>query len=234
MAGQTFSIDLKDVKKLIKQFRVNEKEFKSAVINVLNSQAFGMKSTIPIVIKDNMTVRNPRFVSTSIQVSKASMKNPVAVVGSVRRPSFSGWVEQETGQKSDRNRIPTKAARRGNWANRIAPSLRMKPGNKFLSDRSIVQTARSGKQRIVAMLSYIERQNYRKPFILSGSTKFKKGLYKRVGKKFKLIQHLDAPRTSVKRVKWMGKSIKKYFVANDPLKVWRESVKRIVSFRKKR
>jgi hypothetical protein len=233
MARRIFSIDLKDLEKLIKQYEINEREFKSAMVNVLNSQAFGMKTIIPKTIEDTMTVRNARFVQSSIRVSKASWKTPVSRVGSILRPSFSGWLEQETGRKSDRNRIPTKAARRGNWANRIAPSLRMKPSNEFLTDRDVIKSAKSNRQRVVAMLSYVEKHNYRRPFILSGSSKFKKGLYKRVGKKFKLIQHLGAPRTSVKRVKWMKKSIKRYFAVNVPLDLWRESVKRIVSFRRR-
>jgi len=226
-----FEVDLKDFKLLVRQYKINAREFRAAQINVLNSQAFGTRASAINVIQRGMTVRNKRFVASSLQVTKASAGAPYATVGSVYRKDFSGWVEQQTGKRASRKRLPTRSARRGNWRNRVAPSLRMKTQNKFVSDKNIIRSTGNASERTYGMLSYVRRTKYRKPFILSGSKKYRKGLYKLVGKKVKLIQQIGGVQGNVRRFPWMTYAVQRYMRKNAPIKVWAESVKRIVNFR---
>lgn len=232
MAGD-FSIDTRELKKLIKEYEISAKKIPVIQANVLNSYAFGSRSHAIKVIDRRMTVRNRRFVETSLQVRTALARNPVSMMGSVYRKSFSGWEEQQTGKLSDRKRIPTKAARRGNMKNRIAPSLRMKPSNVFESDKKIIGNSIPPKKRTQGMLSYVRRKKYVKPFLLSGSPKYRKGLYKRVRGKVRLIQATGDIDRSVKRITWMNMAVGEYFRVNPPAKVWKESMKRVLRFKKR-
>ena len=82
----------------------------------LNNLAFAAKKKAFHEIDKGMIVRNQRFVEGSLRVEKANptleMKNQKAQSGSIKRPRFSGWVEQE-GAASHMHRAAQVASRVG-------------------------------------------------------------------------------------------------------------------------
>jgi hypothetical protein len=223
-----FTVRIPKLKKLYQEFPT---KFRKAESNVLNSFAFGARNSAIETLRKKMIVRDRRFLEAGLKVKKSSFKDPISEMGSIYRPSFSGWREQQTGERVDRNRIATVAARRGNIQNKIAPSVRMKRSNEFLRDSEVIP-GRTGAGRSAAMIAYVQRKKHNKPFILSGSTKYPKGLYRRKRKRIVLLQKLGDVAKTVKRIRWMDISIQEYFTNNSIRRTWAQSIARILRVKK--
>lgn len=231
MANEIFQINLSDLKKLKKFYKKAPKQFGRAAAGVLNDFAFGARKESVKTINRRMTVRNSKFVSSSIRVSKARGSNIDSMrseSGSIRRKRFSGWEEQELGKRSSRTKIASKFGRGGSNKGTLKPSFRMKPSARFMKPSDF--PGATGTQRVGVMLRIIGRTKKRsRPFIITGSRKFSSGLYKIQNKKIKRIQKFKT-REQPKRIKWHTEAKKDYFQSVDIRNVWAKNIRRVLKF----
>lgn len=230
MAEQLFAIKSQDLLKLQRFYRKAPRQFTAASAETLSSFAFGTRRKSILVIKNRMTVRNERFVTGSLRVQKASrsvpMNSQVAIAGSISRARFSGWEEQELGTKTSRTRTATRFARKGG-SRPVPPSLRMKPGNKFLAPRDF--EGQSDEHKVQVMLQTLSRQRYKKPFVIKGHRRFNSGLYKFRGKKIMMIWRFKT-RKQPKRLRWQTISRDLYFATTRIDSVWANSLRKVLRF----
>lgn len=211
--------------------RSGPKQFNQAAAATLTSFAFGTRKKSILIIKNRMTVRNEKFVSSSLRVQKAArsapMNSQVAIAGSISRPRFSGWAEQELGTKTDRTRTATLFARRGG-AKALPSSFRMKAQNQFISPSDF--KGKDDRHRVIVMLQSLSKQRYKKPFIIKGHRKFKSGLYKFRGKKIKRIQTFKSSKQP-KRLRWLTMARQLYFRTTSIDGVWANSLRHVLRFK---
>ncbi len=220
-----FSIQAKDIVDLIKFYKRAPQQFQRASGMVLNSFAFGTRKAAIDTINDEMTVRNPRFVSSSLLVDKtplnAKFTAQEATIGSIKRDRFSGWIEQQTGKRRKKTRVATLLARGQSAGKQVKPSVRMKPSKDFPDPSEF-------KNSVPAMLNALTRKKHRKPFILKKFSKFKPGLYKFLRKKIVKLQDFDSKKAQPKRLDWMGIAIDKYFRAHPIRDTWADALRRVL------
>jgi hypothetical protein len=228
----SFILDNQDLKEYSKWLKTKApRKFAAATGMTLNNQAFGSREQSITIIKNNITVRNERFVFGGIRVKKSHFRQPietqVAVYGSIRRPRWTGLKEQELGTKTDR-RAFTLAGRRGSKGRPAMPSARLKPGKPFISPSDY--KGRNGTMRVLMMLAHLRRISYRKAFILRGHRKIKPGLYKlkggKRGKKMIMLQTFQPRSEQPRRVRWMSGGVRQYFGSFAWRRAWRNALKR--------
>lgn len=231
MAEQLFAIEAHNLINLQRWYRKAPQQFQRASAGVLNEFAFGARKKSLQIIKTRMIVRNERFVSGSLRVSKASGFMPlsaqVATFGSVARDRFTGWKEQELGTSVDRTRTSTLLARAGSKRRQMRPSLRMKRSNIFDSPDNYEGAPE--QHRAIVMLQTLSRAKSRRPFIIKGHRKFKPGLYKFKGGKIRQIQQFKNPKQP-KRVRWMTSGRAFYFSSVSLDAIWADKIRRQLRF----
>ncbi|MEE9119166.1 MAG: hypothetical protein V3U02_11335 [Calditrichia bacterium] len=230
MPNELFQIDLSNLINLRKFYRRAPKQFLKATNSTLNSFAFGTRKRSLEIIEKKMTIRNQKFVAGSLRVQKSTgtnINNARSEVGSINRPRFTGWKEQELGTKPERSRSITSFGR-GTKNRRLRPSFKMRPGNNFLDSDDF--DISGGGDRTVVFLQMLARRKQRKPFIIKGSSKFKSGLYVFRRKKIKRIQTFKETK-KIKRVRWMSGGRREFFRTADINKIWAESLRRVLKFR---
>lgn len=216
-----FTLDLSELKKLKKWAKRNPPQFKRAYAMTLNSLAWAIKKEIPNQLDKTMEIRNPRFVNSKIRVQNAKYSGQIsdqqAIVGSIYGPRFSGWREQITGEASQKDRIATNQARKGEKSLGILLArARMNRKEQFHKQQDFAhpQWGKTRAQRTTAMMAAIRKRKVKnKPFILSGNisgrlgnTKY--GIYEFAGAKgrLKVLQYLHRkPKT--KKNNWAINSI---------------------------
>lgn len=220
--SKLFDVQARDIVDLIKFYKNAPKQFQRASGMVLNSFAFGTRKAATDTINDEMTVRNQRFVSSSLLVDKTPLNVKFtaqeATVGSIKRDRFSGWEEQQTGKRRKKTRVATLLARGQSDTKQIKPAARMKTGKDFPEP----------KGNPVAMLNMLKRKKHRKPFILRKFSKFKPGLYKFLRGKIVKLQDFDSKKAQPKRLDWMGISIDKYFRQHPVRQTWADALRRVL------
>ena len=233
MAKKLFDIDDKDLKKLMKFYKVAPVKFKVASAGMLNTFAFETRKKSLHIINTAMTVRAKGYVKGSIKVDKASFRDPInkqqSQVGSIVRPRFTGWEEQEDGKVDKRKRIATSFARGGSNTGKIKPSHRMKTSNTFESPDDF--PGKSQHHRAVVMLQTLFRRRHRKPFIIKGHKSIKPGLYKIQKKKIRMLQSFEPSTKAPKRVRWMSGGRKAFFRKADMRKLWGNQLRRVLKMK---
>ena len=180
-----------------------------AGVNLTNTLAFTLRPEMLKEIQTSMTIRSPGFVRGSLRIKKASFKNRIAEVGSIKRDRFTGWEEQETGKPDKRDRRQTLTARRGNMKHRVAPRMRLKPGRARLA-RPSDQGLRDVSSDVPIFLQILNRKKHRALFYIPVRyKKLPRGIYIFKAKKIRRVQILDAKTKSISRNRWMTRSIRK-------------------------
>lgn len=215
-----FKVNLRDSENLAKMMSKIPNLNKSIIAKTLTKQASQMKFIdIPEALDDAFTIRNEKFMNRQIRYKKASLnKNPFvnySEVGSIEAKGFTAWEEQQKGTQSEKDRVPTQAARIGNsWEKPMKRGARLKPGGSFrkTSDYS-GKKLKTKAQRTWAMIFETRRQCL--SFIISKTDsrpgrlfKLVPGLYGWVGKKLMRLQRFDT-RYDPKKTDWMGNAVKK-------------------------
>ena len=230
-----FKEEMIELKSWTKFLLGSKKRTNKAIELVLNDIAFATRLKAQKTIDEDMTVRS-KFALKQIRVRKAraGVGDLFALVGSVRRDRFTGWVEQELGMRTDRN-VATKAAR-SSTAKPIRRSARLaKPyftQKRFPHRGKIVgrmgRSSRGGNWETPAMLSVLRRMQYKSPFILFGYKKIPPGLYRLTGGKEKggleMLQGFDSKSKQPKRNKWMQKSVRRTMTQARLKKAWRKAI----------
>jgi hypothetical protein len=230
MPDQIFDISSPDLKKLKKFFKQAPRQFQFAAAGVLNDQAFGTRREAVQKIGRNMIVRNPKFVNSMVRFKKANGRQDISLqqseTGSMKRKGFSGWIEQETGKRTQRTRTQTLLARGGSRQNIVKRGFRMRPGLKFTDPDDFSDLVGNPEHRTIAMLVMLRRNKFKKPFILPSNRRGKKGLYKFQRGKVKRLQDLEPSNPQPKRKPWLIPGRNQYFQKTDQNIVWRKQLKR--------
>jgi len=185
-----------------------KKAHRFARVGTVNNLAFKTRENVLGELKRTMTIRAPGFVRGSVKVQKASLRKPVSEAGSIKRERFSGWIEQETGKRTDRRRVQTRAARLGNWKRKVAPRFRLKPSAKFIKPADVGLS----NNQIVAFLQTLNRKKYRQPFFLPVRYKrLQRGLYLFKGRfpknKIVRVQSFDPKNVQPVKEPWMSRAV---------------------------
>jgi hypothetical protein len=228
-----FDVDLTMIRGLEAIYRKTPKFFAKATGDMLNEFAFGTRVEAFYEIASRMTVRNPRFVSSRLQVTKSKRSLPVAgqvsVMGSKATDRFSGWTEQQLGTKTARERVITVLARMGNFKRQAAPKARLKPSNEFLSYHDIrLKSGNSAEQRSIVLIRMLARAKSTQPFILTRKNGMKPGLYRLKGGKVKLLQRFE--REQPQRIPWITNARARYFRDTDIKRLWHKTFERELQY----
>lgn len=227
MSDETFSVDTKELKQMQKDFsKLKPSQIKAVEREVVNDQAFearsrSMKKEIP-----GMFHNRSKWIVSSILVDKAKKGDkPIkSEYGAKKRwkrnpaDDFLGLAEQELGATLRKPAIETAAARSGGkFAGRVLPSSKLSKLSPIETDIDFG----SGRGGVIAMLRTLDRRNFKGGLKISRDyPKFRKGIYKFKGARFKLasglrvrpiqmIMDLSKRSVRVKRKPWMRTSVKK-------------------------
>lgn len=243
-AGFEFGLTAIDLIRLRKFFKKSPKQFAIAGRNVINELAFGTRRESLGIIDTSMTIRNARFVKSSVWVDAQRGNPPLnsveASVGSLRRERFSGWAEQELGRsiggRGKKFRQPTMEARLGNERKQMVLKARMKPGPPIPSPRT-----RSGSNwrgaatphlsRSTIMIMSLAAKRHKGPFIIDEHPKFPPGLYRFKGRKggrprIRMLQLFTQKKSTVKRVRWLTGGVARMMKGSQARNAWGRAVSR--------
>ncbi len=238
MASFEFGLKMVDLWRLKKFFEQSPKQFGFAARNVINELALTSRREALGIIERQMTVRNARFTRSTLwadlQRGNPPLRNVQSSVGAIRRPRFTGWVEQELGKRGTRKRQPTLAARMGTETRQMFAGARMKPGRQIPSPK---QRTRSNWtfgdtpqfSRAQVMIITLARQGYRGPFIIEDHPDFPRGMYRFKGKKggrrrIRLLQMFSVRKPRPRRVKWLSGGTDRAMA--DGRELWGRAVRR--------
>ncbi len=217
-----FEVDIKELVAYERLLKRQSKIIQRATAALLNNVAFGVREEIFKTLRSKLTIRDPRFMLRSIVVEKCRHSTPihqqVAEVGSISRPRFSGWQEQEQGTQAKKTHTATIAARGGSKSKKVIKSVRLKPGAKFPESKNYIGD--SPRQQTQIMLKTLAKMKYKRPFIITGHQSIPSGLYRFKGRKkghwqqrpiqvMQLFKYKMKPR----RLSWMDMSVKLYMSA---------------------
>jgi hypothetical protein len=236
-----FQADLVDLKRLRKIYKKAPKAARRAVAFTVTGFAFGTRRESQEVIKSKFTLRNAKFILSSIQTVIARGNVPInkieAITGSVHRPRYTGLEEQQTGKAPSRNRVFTSAAREGDNNSVTKGWARLKPNAKYPSpsntegikggargQRDFNLQGLSGAKRIVAFLSILAETKRAQTFIIKRRFgRFKRGLYRFKQGVIKKLQSFDTKRRP-KRIPWLTIGRIKYFASININMIWKRNI----------
>jgi hypothetical protein len=241
-ADDLFQFKSRDLINLRKFYKRAPKKFAAASGMLLNNFAFGSRLGSIEVIHQGMVVRSAGFVHSRLQVKKSHFREPissqVAEMGSVsdRSGRFTGWREQELGQRKSRKKFATLRARK-NIKQRIVQ-------RKFRLDAPFITPSRYPKrrgfkgknidQRIMIMLKTLDRMNYPAPFKILGHSRIPSGLYIFGGgrtqhdqRELEAVQLFGRPKRT-KRVRWLSGGTKRYFGRINLRREWARVIDRVL------
>ena len=235
----TQQANLDELKALRKWYSKQPKLVQKATGMMLNNFAFGTRTAAIVEIGATMTVRNPTYVASRVRVTKTSLSTSInqqrSYVGSIAGARFSGWVEQELGATTQRNRFGTVASRGGDISKQMRPSNRLKPGTDVvkISDYH----PRGGDGNYGGFLAMLYRRKERKLIKIKG------GFYKLPGsvkelagpttsgmalhKALELMQEMK--RKQPKRNRWLRRARAVYFKQTDLSAMWKLTLARLVA-----
>jgi len=216
-----------DLKALARLFKKSPLKMGKVAAGVLNTEAFGLRTSIIKVLEKEMTIRSPRFVKSRVRVVKARtgpINSIESEAGSIFSDRFSGWKEQQFGTPSKRKMVPTKFSRGGKWEGKMKPGFRANSKMHFPSDFNI-ENAKNKKHRLIIYLQIIDKRNEESFFFPGSLGKMKAGKYIRRENTFRGVW---TPKSNVKatgRFKWMDKSLINLRKEINPQEVWERNVK---------
>lgn len=227
-----FDMDKRDLRKLQKFQKNAPREFRKATAGVLNSLAFSTRKLDIQNIDRSMIVRNRRFVEGSLKVDKARsgpIESQVATEGSINRPRFTGWVEQQTGKAPKKKRTATIHSRGGSKRRQMLQKARLKSGNQFYKPEQF--QGKSLQQRFYFMMRVLGSRGGGE-FLLSEKILTKRGalgrgLYNLKKSKISRLQSFESA-TRPKRIRWHTQSLRQLYNNNDMRKVWKNNINRVV------
>ena len=236
--SEMYTMTRKDFKKLEQFFAQAPRKFTLAAKNVLNSFAFGVKDETFNQINKTMTVRNSRFIKSTIQVVKAkgsSLNNISSQAGIIRKTGFSGFIEQEIGKTTQLKRTITKFARGDNWGNKVRAKNRMKPSNNFFNPDKF--SGRSYEHRVAKMLGSMRKGHAikKRSFIINKKmsgrlSTMKRGAYSWQAKLAKRVQNFEK-KTQPKKNPIVSNARRNYFNRVSIINIWSASIRRVIKFK---
>ena len=188
-----FTIEKRDLRRLMRFYRRAPREMKRATAGVLNSVAFEDRKDSIAEVNRSMTVRDPRFIEGAIRFQRTritEINRQEAISGSINRNRFTGWDEQQFGKPSRKGRVASVLARTGgSWQKKMTGTARLKSANDFTDSSSM--PANSADGRVFALIAKIKRDKNRTPFIIREGRRWTHGLYKLKGRRIIRLQNFE-------------------------------------------
>jgi hypothetical protein len=236
--AKLFELNLADYNEFQRFMRKSPRTFQAAAAEVMNSAGFGIRKIAIRNVMGDSTVRNARFIKSSMRVKKTRavpIGRQVVVVGSVAKPRFTGWEEQETGKSDNRKRTATLKARKRAKKRQIVRKVRFR-------DRSKWPTPSNFKKGLGGMLYQLSRSGSNVPFVIPRTSKLRSGRELEAGvwrfgrgktpkRKLELLHRFKAPKDT-KKTEWMTRARSRYLDSVDPSKRWARAIRRIIQRRK--
>lgn len=233
--GQLFDMDLRDIAKFARLSARAPRQFAAATGMILNDAAFGSRDESIDAIESTMLVRKKSLPRVFIRAKKSHFRLPItsqeSEVGSLETDRFSGWVEQQRGDKADRSRVFTLVARAGSAARQAKPSARLDPKTDFLEASDFnIQGAKNEDHRQEIFIRMLARRKHRKPFLLRKHSKFAPGLYRMTGTvkrtRIKMLQSFDPKKPQPRRIPWLTIGVENYLRSNRSRMAVKKALKR--------
>lgn len=210
--------DLREVDGIRKWYGKQPRLVRVACAKMLTEFAFGTRTRAITQIDKLMTVRNRRFVMGRLQVTKAKgyvpVSQQVAIVGSVGKDRFSGWREQEFGDRGNRKRFSSLAGRGGSETKQMRHAIRLKPGRDVVTPSDY--NPRGGAGNLAGFIAMALRRKETKIIRIKGT------FYKRKGKTLEIVQRMNPKRT--RRRRWLFPARVQYFQHTDLTALWKRIV----------
>ena len=205
---------------------------RKATGTLLNDFAFGVRFRAFRQIEATMEVRAPKFTKGRLRVQKARPSAPTnrqkSVVGSIKTPktpkngAHSGWVEQETGQRHDRDHLPLLRSRNNIFSKKVRPITRLKPDRELIEAEHPDYRVRGGRTNVQGFLAMARRRKENR-LIRVG-----KVALKRKKNKFETVQSLKRPKQP-KLQPWMAPAIERYFRRAPAQVSWNRIAQRVLT-----
>lgn len=226
--SEIFKIDNSDLVDLMKWYRTAPKQFLRGSASMLNDLAFGLKPVAYKQLDKDMVIRNPRFVSGSIRIKRAdprdSLDRQESIVGSIFRGKFSGWEEQEFGTRANKSRTHSLLSRGGTETGQVRRGTRLRQGANFPTPRDY--PGKNSNHRAIVMMIILNRERYRKPFVIIGHRSISDGLYQWASKgKLAQLQEFKSEGIRPKRTRWMSKARKAFLSSVNIKALWTKNIK---------
>jgi hypothetical protein len=241
MATQ-FTIDSRDLQRFTKILKDAPKKIPVATAGVLNTLAFKTREFDIQNLRRELVIRGNQITPEKIiWVDKANYRKPVnsqvSIAASKKKPRFSGWLEQQTGQAPQQRRAFTPAARRGNFKQAAQGRARLKPNLKFGRPEDMdIKNVKSEAQRIGVFLKIMKNRKLKsgikkagKQFIIPRYKGFGYGLYNFRGDRFEKYQSFEDSdiNKAPKRILWRTASLNSLRLL-DMRKIWGDQIKRVL------
>jgi hypothetical protein len=224
MANGMFDIETRNLEALARFYRAAPRIFAQASGSMLNEFAFGTRVEAFYEIASKMTVRNPKFVASRLQVTKASKSLPFqaqqSIIGSVATQRFSAWQEQQLGKDTARKRTISLLARMGSISRQAAPRARLKPGNRIWKPEPF--PGKDINQKSIVMMQKLSRAGVTEPFLLMHKTGMIPGLYRFKGGKPRLLQSF-APKQP-RKIPWLTAARDRYMRETNMPALWAKTL----------
>jgi hypothetical protein len=227
-----FYIDQTDLKQLEKYFKDSPRLLQPITANVLTTLAFDVRKLYLRNIERSMIMRNRKFVESSLRVQKARsgpIERQIAYSGSVERPRFTGWREQQYGQSPRTKRAITTAGRRGSKRHTAISKARLKTSNKFYKPQQFAGS--NMHSRFMFMMRVLNTRGGGE-IIIDRSIAIRKGklqpgLYQLKNHKFQRLQVFGINKSI--KIPWMSKSNQQLKFSTNLTKLYRNSLDRIIA-----
>lgn len=236
MPKDIFQMSAPDLILLRRMYKRAPKKMQRVVAGVLNTEAFEMRPIILKIIDSDMIIRSPGFVKKHVVVSKAvpgPIRNQQAEVGSTFGERFTGWEEQQFGDKGKQKSVASKFARGGQWQGKIRQKLRRQQSNPLWRPSDFnIRNAVSEKHRLIIFLQMLNQRRIKDRFYMPDRLGEMTGgaVYKMQSGNIRGVYRKKTRKTSVTR--WMDRSIDFLLKEINILKIWDKNVKFVFKLKK--
>ena len=230
--SEMFSMSTRDLKALARLFKKSPLKMGKVAAGVLNTEAFGLRTSILKVLDKEMTIRSPGFVKSRVRVNKAKtgpINSIESEAGSIFSDRFDGWKSSQFGTSSLRKWVPSKFSRGGTWRRKVRLGMRHGQGKKIfkISDFHITN-AKNKEHRLIIYLQMLDKRKIKVRFLFPSELgRMNEGDYTMNGGKIRGIHHRKEEVKQTKRTRWMDKSIDVLLKEVDPQAIWERNVKHV-------
>jgi hypothetical protein len=179
---------LRDVKKTF----LNPRKYRAITGVLLNRLAFQARNfAVKKGLEKEFTFRTRGLKRKHFRYSKTRTNIPIDLMmsyyGSASSKRFTGWIEQQTGKRTKRERTATPGARGKTGKRQIGKRFRHNALNRMPRREVVpVRNAKTESHHTAAMLAILTRRGYRGPLYIGeqvdGEGEFPAGIYQMMAK----------------------------------------------------